>query len=166
MQYYATNLKSGYQNNYVIWCGDDIDHLYVIDGYIPIFQSPREIVSFAKNHKMELVMPPFVLNIDRVRAWCASPSKKIDCVLFLNTWNMLGDIAATYEGLYESFEFKTEKYLSEYRKLFAGNNIKVMRGNNPKYYPKWDNEEIKNIKAIMDYGFSLFKKKCRKYNDV
>jgi len=162
MQYYAINLKSGYRNNYAIWCGDDIDHLYVVDGFIPVFKTLNDLVLFAKSSQMELNLPVSKIDLDRVRVWCKSPSEKIDCNLFLDTWNMLGDIAATYDDLYESFESMTDKYLSEYRKLFAGNNIKALRGNNPKYHPKWDNDEVNNIKEIMNYGFSLFKKKCRR----
>ncbi|MEJ2612224.1 MAG: hypothetical protein P8179_19700 [Candidatus Thiodiazotropha sp.] len=166
MEYYPVKYKLNYKNHFIIWCGNDIDHVLVINGFIAVFQNLTEINKYASANSLKLNSKPISYELDKIKLWCKNPTSKINCVAFLDSWNLFGDIAASFPQEHEKFESLTKKYLSQYNKLFYGCNLDPIRRNKPKYYPIWSNSDINYIKSIFRHGFKLINQRCRTYTEL
>ena len=75
----------------------------------------------------------------------------VDCKLALNRWNLFSDAAHTVNEPFLGDERK-ERATDLYVKLFAGNNLPVLRGDNDLYIPNWTPSELMLLAVILDDG--------------
>jgi hypothetical protein len=67
---------------------------------------------------------PTDYDFDRIRGWCAAPNGAgIDCVVFLNTWNFLDDLAGLSDGAETAYTRLSREAAACYDKLFWGSNL-------------------------------------------
>jgi len=158
--------KLDYRHQYAIWCagdGDLPDKLYNNTGSIPVFDSIDSLKKYADLHNIELVKEtPILHNLDQVKVWLKLLPKKNFNNELLAAWNLFGDIAAIDIGVSLNFEALTQCHLSQYRKLFAAENILRGVGNvRPKYHPKWTKYDAQSISKVLTHGFKLLRKSFR-----
>lgn len=108
-------------DGYLIWYGDDVDGV-VIDSetrQILVFSNPTCLRNYAKNIGMQLADEDISLyDVDTIQSWLKTPKNKtVDCVSFLNAWNLFADVAASIgDSNFDSNRQKTNKI---YNKLFG-----------------------------------------------
>jgi hypothetical protein len=98
-------------------------------------------------------------DFDRIAAWCDRPTPDgIECVPFLNAWNMLDDLARVDEIPDTPFARLSRDCGGCYDKLFWGNNIPTVTPPGERYVPSWDADEVEDTRAVMAEGLSLVRK--------
>ncbi len=89
-------------------------------------------------------------DFNSIYKWCLSDDPNIDCDIVLNIWNILDDI---FKSIQVVFKGATSDFDEIYDKLFYGNNLECINETNEQYYPIFTNEEISNIKSMLNDSF-------------
>jgi hypothetical protein len=155
-------------DGYLIWYGDDVDGV-VIDsetGQIVVFSNPSCLRNYAENLGMQLANEDLSLyNLDTIQSWLKTPTNKtVDCVSFLNTWNLFADVAASIsDSNFDSDSFANglkpyrQKTNKIYNKLFWGNNLPTVTSPSKHYEPIWTTKEVKILVEVLKYGLFMFR---------
>lgn len=164
MNYFVLWFKLDYRHQYTIWCTGKQgypDQLYHYDGLIPVFDRLDALKKYADQRHIVLdEETPVLHHLDHVKVWLKTRHQKTPNDVLLTAWNLFGDIAAIDHAEHLKFELLTQKYLAQYRKLFAAQNM-LCNTARPKYHPTWTKEEQKLIADVLGYGFNLLRKHFR-----
>lgn len=122
------------QNYYFIWF--DFDSFLLNGDKMLVFRSSDDAQNYCiheYNQKIEV----WNLNFDEIIF--------SDCSLFLDRWNVVGDIAKT---LNLDFIGNHDDYTYLYSKFVYGSNIPALNTSGKKYIPTFDEEEKQQIENI------------------
>ena len=126
-------------------------------GLVLVFRTYEALVSFAIAEKLSLEQKfdPAFFNLDVVEKWlsCKRPAQ-LDCVAFLNAWNLLADLSESIGGSFDPDKDKTRKI---YSKLFWGNNLPAVTPAGKHYKPLWPGQESRIIRQVLRHGLSLLR---------
>jgi hypothetical protein len=161
MEYFPVKITLNYKSCYLIWCSDSLEKVLSINGMTPKFASFENLLKFSSLNKIELINEVAYYNLDNIKLWCNSPTLKIEAKLFLNAWNLFGDLAAAYPESHLKYESLTQKHIRQYNKLFYASNLPCINTTSKKFYPEWSPRELVNIRTIFLYGFEICKSKLR-----
>ncbi|MGV8837599.1 hypothetical protein [Cellvibrio sp.] len=164
MEYFPVKFKLGYKYQYLIWCSGQLDQLFVLAGIAPAFKNTVQLNSFAKSRQLELSPDNSTYNLDQIKMWCKNPTSQIEPNIFLNVWNIFGDLAAAFPSEHKEFERLTQNYLSQYNKLFYGCNLLSRKAGVKPYAPVWSAQDLQNMRIVFMYGLTLVRRKVRLQN--
>ena len=146
---------------YFLWLsnGDEPDSVLVDrDGRVPAFTEETS----ARDHGARCgyavaADAPVHYDLARVSAWCEAPdAATLDCVLLLNTWNLLADLGPQTLGVTSLFGYQERRANSLYDRLFFGNNLPSITPAGAHYTPEWDTGELNALSAILRRGVAEF----------
>ena len=161
-EYYIYSYRLDRETRYLIWHTDNGDEA---DGVVcnaqrkmRVFRTERDLLIFAQTQNYVPVnngMEPLALKT--VARWLRHTSgETVDCPVFLNAWNLLGDVSVSVGGNFDANKRQTKKI---YQKLFWGNNLPSITPKGKHYEPTWTLRELKIIRRVLRYGLRLFRSK-------
>lgn len=153
------------KDRYLIWftttqdCTDGV--VVTSDGSIPLFNSKAELAQFAEANSFVPTdaSKPILHNLDAVAKWLKlkkmKRARRVDCVEFLNAWNLFVDISKSVDGGFDPNPTHTQKI---YSKLFWGNNLPAVTPIGRSYVPLWSGCELEIMHEVLKHGLLLFRK--------
>jgi hypothetical protein len=164
-EYYISWYRLNQKDAYLIWFSTNDDDGVFVDnnGFVPNFESQENLIDFAKTHEINLkIEEPLLHNLDILKTWLEdSNNVEIDCVEFLNLWNLFDDVSNSTNGGFNSDRKLTMKI---YEKLFWGNNLPSVTPEGKSYEPIWSKKELKIIRETLTLGFQMFRDKVKQFN--
>lgn len=160
--HYVCAYRLDQQEAYLIWFNSKPDGV-VVDwvGFVPAFQDRSSLREYVVSHHLFFDGQDEILdNLDTVKHWLASPDRNtVNCVDFLNAWNLFGDIAKSVGD--ENFDSQPQKTNNIYQKLFLGNNLPGVSMAGEYYDPTWTQGEVELLGEVLDYGLQMFRYRVR-----
>jgi hypothetical protein len=152
--HYLAEFRLDRKSFFLLWYDESPDG-FLLDscGAVANFANSGEAKRFAQMHSIELVdQAADTFDFDAIAAWCCDPhNRAIDCVVFLDAWNMVNDIVSSVAG--ESEFRAAEASMDElYYKIFDGCNLLQADSAVDRYHPVWSTEEIAALAGIFDTG--------------
>jgi hypothetical protein len=152
--YYICQFHLSKKSSFVIWFSNERDGLLLDNnGKIVALGTLSLARAYAKNNGISInpESVPFY-DFDAISSWCSMPRpSQIDCVLFLNVWNMFSDIAASI-GENSIFAAADKGLKKIYDKLFFGNNLPAATQEGMSYEPEWSAAEADKIVVVFRAG--------------
>ena len=142
-------------DRYLIWFSNDSDGVVVQDdGSMVSFRSQSDLDSYAKFRGLKLEPDePSEFDFDSVERWLSRLDRgSIDCDLFLNAWNLFGDIASSNGNA--AFQQSSRAAGRVYDKLFWGNNLPAVTPAGELYVPVWSERDVDELHRILSQGMS------------
>ena len=161
MDRYITAFILNRKKYYCIWYTDDFDGFETKDNKLIYFLSLEDLYNYCNINNIVLKDEEVIFDdINFFIDWLNNNIFEVDCNLFLNFWNTVGDVANSIkEDFYGNEDGKQNEILDVYNRLFYGCNLEVMRGKDGEmYYPKWDEEDMQIIKSVVIDGIRILKK--------
>lgn len=114
------------------------------------FSSRGDLDSFADDNEISIQPDDSPLyDFDAIKNWTAALRRtEIDCVSFLDAWNLLVDIEASLGSELE----EPDGSRTVYEKLFWGNNLPAVTPEGEHYEPEWSEEEAKIMAKVFQSG--------------
>ena len=153
-QHYLCVFLMSQKKCWVIWYNGEIDGLVVnASGKVMCFSTPELARAYANRHAIELEdKPPAQYDFDRLERWTRRRAAlHIDCVEFLNAWNMLSDVLASTGGS-PRFSAQDSRMNQIYEKLFYGNNLPSVTPRGRRYVPRWSSQEMGSLAQLLRVG--------------
>ena len=122
------------QSYYSIWF--DYDSFLLNDNKLLVFHSFDDVQNYCM-HKYNKKANVWTLNFDETTI--------SDCSLFLDKWNVVGDIAKTLNC---DFVGNKDSCTNLYSKFVYGANLPTMNNTDKKYIPSFDKEELHQIANV------------------
>jgi hypothetical protein len=147
------------KNRYIIWYSDEEEGVLVDNNNkIPVFKKIKKLKQFAVQENIKIEDgKPILHNLDAVRIWLNKGTKgDINCKKILAAWNLFIDVATSLQIDAKKLQAYSGKSNKVYKKIFWGNNLPVVTPSRKKYIPIWNSKEIRLIKKIIRFGFSIF----------
>jgi hypothetical protein len=143
-------------NLYFIWFSNEKDGVCCEpDGEIAAFNDLESLRKYAEVQNILIRdEEAFCLNLDKIEESLKQPLFEVDCVDFLNAWNLFTDVSVSLKGNFDSERKATEKI---YDKLFWGNNLPAVTPEGEFYTPIWSRKELEIIREVLQKGFILFR---------
>jgi hypothetical protein len=152
--YYICQFRLNKKARFVIWFSSGRDGL-LLDNSGKIVALGTLSLARAHARKKGITIQPEpvpVYDFDAISSWCSKPlPSQIDCVLFLNAWNMLSDVAASI-GDNSIFAVADKGLKKIYEKLFFGNNLPAVTPEGKSYVPEWSAAEADKIARVFRAG--------------
>jgi len=155
-EYYPCRCRLDKKDFYFIWFSGEKDGVFVeSDGKIPTFEDLSKLLKYASLQNISLKDENANLfDLDKVENSIKQDSFEVNCIDFLNTWNLFDDVSHSLNGNFDSNRKMTNKI---YEKLFWGNNLPVVTPEGKSYEPIWSKKELKIMCEILSKGFSTFR---------
>lgn len=145
-------------DSFLIWYTDEKDG-FVVDSRhkIPTFQNEKDLLNYAETLGLPIeIEETLVFDIDKIVEWLKEPkTRTVDCIVFLDVWNLFEDVSYSVDGDFDKEREKTNKI---YDKLFWGNNLPPMTPEGKCYEPIWTKREVKIMQVVLTSGLSLFRR--------
>lgn len=148
-EYYPINIIINTKSHYCLWFSHDLtsnDDNTINDGLITelckvkTFSAKEDLIAYTKNAGLKYIDQEAIYDFDQAIKWLQS-KKAINCVYFLDLWNMVGDIANSLNINF--IGNKRTKHISKiYDKLFWGCNLPAITPEGKEYIPIWTKKEI------------------------
>ena len=132
---------------------------------MPVFISRAELVDYAESKDFVPVdaSDPILLNLDVVAKWIKikkmKRARQVDCVQFLNAWNLFADLSKSINGNFDSNQDHTQKI---YSKLFWGNNLPAITPEGRFYVPLWSRQELEIMHQVLKQGLLMFRQHTKR----
>ena len=155
-KHYQVQYRLDGADSYLIWFSNDPDGVIVEkDGLVATFRTLSALCAYAARWGLAFEdEPPSAYDLDAVEHWLRQPDLgTVDCQLFLDCWNLFGDIAAS-RGC-AAFEQSSRAAGAVYDKLFWGNNLPPVTPPGEWYVPAWSDVEIADLHRILSEGMTL-----------
>src|SRR5258706_5086923 len=166
--YYSYWYRLSHLDLYLIWYSYDSDGVFIdSEGFVPSFHSMDALQTFADNQGILLEEPDHILlDLDVLKRWLSAPkTSAVNCVEFLNAWNLFVDVARSINNSAASNFLKSDKSGNKvYDKLFWGNNLPSVSPEGRSYVPLWTNEQITQVHEILANGLNMFEKSILVYS--
>jgi Zn-finger protein len=152
-----------------VFAGDNVDYFciwyttkdntgFIVESNkIKTFNFIEDLCLYAKNNRLNIEREITRTNLDFFKKWLESDVKIIDCVVFLDFWNIIMDVAWSFgEDFYE--DTKNEVANDIYNKLFYGNNLPAIKAEGDDFIPNWNAEEINELSNVIADGVRRLEK--------
>jgi hypothetical protein len=158
-EYYNLGFRLDACEAYLIWFSDERDGVVLqTDGKVLCFSCVDDLMRYAV--LMNLSVDSEDVNLhdpDAIARWLAgSASETVECVNFLNVWNLFDDFSRSVGGNFDT-ERKLTNKINE--KLFWGNNITAVTPVGKHYVPIWTKRELKIMREDLGVGLTLFRER-------
>ncbi len=152
-QYFAVCFRIKCAEYFLIWVSSETDRLVLSrKNRLAAFSNIGELIAFGteKDLIIQTEKPP-IYNFDALVDWTRAPDlNNIDCEVFLNAWNMLGDIEISFGRKLKEPDGSN----TVYDKLFYGNNLAPVTPEGEHYLPKWSEEEVAIMVSVFKAGLN------------
>jgi hypothetical protein len=155
-KHYQVRFRLDGVDSYLIWFSNDSDGVVVeLDGSVPTFRARSDLCAYAGRRGLALeAEEPSEFDLDAVERWLTrSDPGAIECGLFLDAWNLFGDIASS-KGC-AAFEGASRSAVVVYDKLFWGNNLPTVTPPGEHFVPAWSDAEVAELHRILSNGMAL-----------
>lgn len=142
---------------HLIWFTDERDGVFVdSDRKVPSFKNTEDLLGYAQSRGLSVdVEDASLLDLDTLAEWLKKENvDSVDCVSFLNAWNLFDDVSRSVNGAFDADRKLTKKI---YDKLFWGNNLPSVTPEGKSYHPAWTKRELKLMREVLSSGLSLFR---------
>jgi hypothetical protein len=153
--YHVLPISLKTQREYLLYIVNDKNSFVSNNGVIEKY-SNRSSLSERANELGFQIQPVDWSHLDfnKLQKWLSKPTKKrISCLRFLNLWNIFDDFALQ---LHLEFDLDHTATQFVYDKLFCGCNFSSMTPQNRFYVPIWSDEEVEQIRCVLDAGLKIF----------
>ncbi len=162
--FYPVRYRLDHKERWLLWYtlgdgeGDEPDGVVVgKNGKMLVSRSRQSLMAYAHAEELTLAAEneSAFFNLDSVVKWLRRKRPAhLNCVEFLNAWNLLADISAAIGGDFDADKAKTRQI---YQKLFWGNNLPAVTPAGKHYTPQWPGRESRIIREVLRKGLSLFR---------
>jgi hypothetical protein len=129
------------------------------DGSIKSFSSVYELNKFSSEKKFDIYPEGGKYNFNIIIEWLEKPNDIINCNLFLDTWNIIADLAhSIHEPFYGDADGADGEILHVYNKLFYGCNFPAVNTSGKDYIPVWPEDEIIILSQVLKEGIGIVNK--------
>ena len=171
--YYPVRYRLDHKDRWLIWHSDNLEEGMEADGVVvdqtglvPIFRTLHGLAAYAEARNLlplDTGRCAFY-NFDVVEKWLKRKRPaQLDCVTFLDTWNLLADLSATVGGDFDPDKAKTQKI---YSKLFWGSNPPAVTPPGKCYEPVWLGSESQIIRHMFREGLNTFRSRVKKAEEA
>jgi hypothetical protein len=156
MDYYIFVLIIEKKEYYCIWYSNGKDGFVTESDQIVFFTNKEQLNKYAASKNINYKEGIAKLNIDIAIDWLNSNRETIDCIYFLDFWNVIEDLA---NSICKDFYGNSDKGMvyEVYNKLFYGSNLLAIKGDGAEFIPGWSEEEIKELSNVLTDGIALVK---------
>ena len=156
-KYYSCKYRLNRTDAFLIWFSNEKDGVITdAAGAVICFASKHSIEQFALREELRLQFEePALYDFDLVLRWAASNGRgPIDCSLFLNVWNLLGDISRSVGGDFDPNLKQTKKL---YDKLFWACNLPAVTPVGRKFKPTWSQDDRCLLCSVLSSGIKCLR---------
>lgn len=158
-KYYACWIRLDRQDLYFVWYTDDPHDGVILDseGRLPVFRTCAELKTFASTLNLDLGdEEPILQNLDVLAQWIKAPAiRMINCVEFLNSWNLFVDLESSIKR--RNMEKEDKLYSRVYDMLFWGNNLPAVTPAGKRWTPPWRRKHVRELRASLEPRLKLFR---------
>lgn len=125
--------------------------------HVVTFRRLDDLRDYASHRGLSVAeVNPQPLDLDAVERWLAAARKTtVDCVTFLNAWNLFSDLASAVRGGPAHIDDRREGRI--YDKLFWGNNLPALTPRGKHYTPIWSKSEVGRMRNVLAKGMLLLR---------
>lgn len=154
IEYFHFTFLINVHEYHCIWYTSEKDGFLTECNKLNYFTSIEKLQQFIEGNNIILNEDHAVLSIDEAKKWLDEKEKVINCNYFLNFWNCISDLAYS---MGEKFYGDQDKGILNkiYNKLFYGNNLPAITPKGKKFFPEWNDEEIREITKVIKDGLRI-----------
>ena len=166
--FYPVRYRLDHKDRWLIWHSDDFEEEMEADGVVvepsgsvPIFRTSQGLAAYAEAHNLLPLKADWsaFYNFDAVEKWLKRKRPaQLDCLTFLDTWNLLADLSATVGDDFDPDKAKTRKI---YSKLFWGSNLPAVTPPGKRYRPVWLGSESRFVRHLFRGGLTMFRRRVK-----
>ena len=144
------------EEHHCLWFTNDVDGVVTRGSRIACFRTEAAAIEFAAQQSLLVDDAlPHRYDFDAIAAWAARPHDRgIDCVAFLNFWNLLTDMLTSIEG--HPLTKRMSSSSVSYDKLFWGNNLSAVTPPGQRFHPEWSEEQLSEIADLFRAAVAAF----------
>jgi hypothetical protein len=153
-RYYLCGLVLDAKERFVLWFENEPDGVLILpSGKIAAFATLDAAIGHAHERRIDLESAaPVWYDFDRLARWCAAPHPEaIDCRLFVDAWNLIGDLQFQTSSMFQAVNRRSS---SVYNKLFFGVNLPSTTPSGEHYSPGWDDAELRELVRLFSHGLN------------
>lgn len=156
-EYYIVNFKFDKKFYYCIWYTNDEDGFVISENRLLCFEELDRLKMYCNKQKICIDNNITLCDVDGVISFInLGNTKDIEYKLYLNLWNLCSDLAHTLSiDFYGNHDGIT---LDIYNLLFYGSNPPAMNDKNEEYVPKWDDEDVTELKKVLKSCYDLIER--------
>lgn len=155
--YYPFFFKFGNMTCYCIWFSDEIDSFLVKDDKILCFPSIITLKHYADLNKICYMEEITGIDIERAISWLNTAEEYVDCKYMLEFWNAASDVSNSLgEYFMGNLDFGIVNDI--YLKLFYGNNLPAVKGDEEDFIPEWNKNELETLIKVVNDGLRVIGK--------
>ena len=154
--YYVIKFSNGYTENFCLWFSDKNgkDQFLTNDLGVICFSRYSELFYYITENNLNIEQNQINYDVSMAINWLAECSSNIDCEYFLTLWNITTDLVYSIKrDFLGNSESKMTK--SVYDKLYWGNNLPALKGNEDIYIPKWKSKELHRLHLVIADSVSI-----------
>lgn len=154
IDYFKIKLIANNKEYYSIWYSDESDAFITESKRIKTFEGIENLERYAELNTLKLSVDNTEMEFDTAINWLGEIDKNIDCTYLLDFWNIISDIS---NSVGDNFIGNTDKEIINqiYNKLFYGNNIPAIKGDEKDFIPKWTIQEKNELNKVVSDGIRI-----------
>lgn len=154
MEYYIVAIKIWGKTFFCVWYTDVKDGFITKNNKLLSFADVFTLKKYCIQNNIKLSSFDIILyDIDFFIDWVKNSNDEVDCIKFLDFWNITADVSDSLNLYFLGNE--NGIVLDLYNKLFYGNNLPAIRGDGELYIPTWDCEDILILTKIIKDAISI-----------
>jgi hypothetical protein len=154
IEYYPLVLISSEKKYYCIWYANEKNGFIKELNKVKKFNNMKQLNKYASNQNIKIETEKTTFSIDYAITWISNENKEVDCKYFLDLWNIIGDLADSFEDKFYG-NVKKSILSKVYDKLLFGSNLEALTPEGKEYIPNWEKEEINEITNIVKDGLRI-----------
>lgn len=154
MEFYPIVLIFNEKKYYCIWYSNEQNGFIKELNKVKYFNNMNQLNKYAANQNIKMESEKTTFSIDYAITWLNNEIKEVDCKYILNYWNIIGDLADSFNEKYYG-NIRKEILNKIYNKLLFGNNLEALTPEGKEYIPNWEKEEINEITNIVKDGLRI-----------
>jgi hypothetical protein len=140
-----------------LWFTNGHDGIQEISpGRIRTFPSADSARTWGRQEGVAVAPDPTVwYDLEEITQWCQRPTAEgIDCVRFLDVWNLLGDLNSDSASIFRGADRRGKTI---YDKLFFGSNLPSVTPSGDAYSPTWSEADVRELARVLRLGLAEFR---------
>jgi len=155
-EYYFCRCRLDQKDRYFIWFSNEEDGVCLNSkNKIVVFNDFESLTRYAERQNiLTNDKKPSFYNFEELENTLNEKSFNVDCVKFLDAWNLFDDVS---RSVGENFDPARKITKNIYDKLFWGNNLPVVTPEGKWYEPNWSKNELEIIRNVLLRGIAIFR---------
>lgn len=155
-KYYFCCCRLNKKDYNFIWFSDEVNGVYSnSENKFPVSGNLAILGKYAESRKLFIKNEePVFYDLDKLEETLGRTKFKVNCVNFLNAWNLFDDVS---HSINENFNSDRKATKQIYEKLFWGNNLPAVTPEGKYYKPVWRKKEREIIRTVLLNGITIFR---------